>query len=171
MPPGHTLTVDVEDTDGWKGIDEALFLDPVDGNMVAFGRYTNRGAQSSPVVFTLLGTYGTRGGYTITTRTGPLEPCPIDAAAKGSVESCWTTPGYHTGKYPGLAFATTVPFGPQIGDREPAVLRAADVSPVKLVRQDLNPDRVEGDPARSRRLDGDGLALLRAAGESHRPIR
>jgi TRAP-type mannitol/chloroaromatic compound transport system substrate-binding protein len=40
----------------------------------------------------------------------------FDAAAAGSVESCWTTPGYHTGKYPALAFFTTVPFGPQIGE-------------------------------------------------------
>jgi TRAP-type mannitol/chloroaromatic compound transport system substrate-binding protein len=39
----------------------------------------------------------------------------FDAASKGSVESCWTTPGYHTGKYPALSFFTTVPFGPQIG--------------------------------------------------------
>jgi TRAP-type mannitol/chloroaromatic compound transport system substrate-binding protein len=36
--------------------------------------------------------------------------------SKGSVESCWTTPGYHTGKYPALAFFTTVPFGPGIGE-------------------------------------------------------
>src|SRR5262249_37944166 len=28
----------------------------------------------------------------------PLE-C-FDAVSKGSIESCWTTPGYHTGKYP-----------------------------------------------------------------------
>ncbi|MGH7278714.1 MAG: TRAP transporter substrate-binding protein [Candidatus Rokuibacteriota bacterium] len=40
----------------------------------------------------------------------------FDAVAKGAVESCWTTPGYHTGKYPALAFFTTVPFGPQIGE-------------------------------------------------------
>jgi TRAP-type mannitol/chloroaromatic compound transport system substrate-binding protein len=40
----------------------------------------------------------------------------FDAVSKGSVESCWTTPGYHTGKYPALAFFTTVPFGPQIGE-------------------------------------------------------
>ena len=40
----------------------------------------------------------------------------FDAASKGSVESCWTTPGYHTGKYPGLSFMTAVPFGPQIGE-------------------------------------------------------
>ena len=38
----------------------------------------------------------------------------FDAASKGSVESCWTTPGYHTGKYPALAFFTAVPFGPQL---------------------------------------------------------
>jgi TRAP-type mannitol/chloroaromatic compound transport system substrate-binding protein len=40
----------------------------------------------------------------------------FDAVSKGSVESCWTTPGYHTGKYPALAFFTTVPFGPHIGE-------------------------------------------------------
>src|SRR5215207_1667996 len=44
----------------------------------------------------------------------PLE-C-FDAVSKGSVESCWTTPGYYTGKYPSLAFFTTVPFGPPIGE-------------------------------------------------------
>ncbi|MGI9384937.1 MAG: TRAP transporter substrate-binding protein [Methyloligellaceae bacterium] len=40
----------------------------------------------------------------------------FDAASKGSVDACWTTPGYHTGKYPALAFFTTVPFGPQLGE-------------------------------------------------------
>jgi TRAP-type mannitol/chloroaromatic compound transport system substrate-binding protein len=40
----------------------------------------------------------------------------FDAASKGSVEACWTTPGFHTGKYPALAFFTTVPFGPQLGE-------------------------------------------------------
>ena len=40
----------------------------------------------------------------------------FDAAAAGSVEACWTTPGYHTGKYPALAFFTAVPFGPQFGE-------------------------------------------------------
>jgi TRAP-type mannitol/chloroaromatic compound transport system substrate-binding protein len=40
----------------------------------------------------------------------------FDAASKGSVESCWTTPGYHTGKFPALAFFTAVPFGPQYGE-------------------------------------------------------
>jgi TRAP-type mannitol/chloroaromatic compound transport system substrate-binding protein len=40
----------------------------------------------------------------------------FDAASKGSVEACWTTPGYHTGKIPALAFFTTVPFGPGYGE-------------------------------------------------------
>ncbi|NIM27155.1 MAG: C4-dicarboxylate ABC transporter [Gammaproteobacteria bacterium] len=41
----------------------------------------------------------------------------FDAASKGSVEACWTTPGYHTGKLgTGVAFFTAVPFGPQIGE-------------------------------------------------------
>ncbi|MEL0021566.1 MAG: hypothetical protein VW709_17010, partial [Rickettsiales bacterium] len=40
----------------------------------------------------------------------------FDAVSKGAVESCWTTPGYHTAKYPALSFFTTVPFGPQIGE-------------------------------------------------------
>ena len=40
----------------------------------------------------------------------------FDAASKGSVEACWTTPGYHTGKIPALAFFTSVPFGPQYGE-------------------------------------------------------
>ena len=40
----------------------------------------------------------------------------FDAASKGSVEACWTTPGYHTGKIPALAFFTAVPFGPQYGE-------------------------------------------------------
>jgi len=41
----------------------------------------------------------------------------FDAASKGSVESCWTTPGYHTGKLgPAVSFFTTVPFGPGFGE-------------------------------------------------------
>ena len=40
----------------------------------------------------------------------------FDAVSKGSVDSCWTTPGYHTGKYPAAAFFTTVPFGPSLGE-------------------------------------------------------
>ena len=51
-----------------------------------------------------------------------FEPCALvpaleafDAVSRGAVESAWTTPGYHTGKYPGLAFMTAVPFGPGFG--------------------------------------------------------
>ena len=44
----------------------------------------------------------------------PLE-C-FDAVSKGSIESCWTTPGFDTGKYPALAFFSSVPFGPHIGE-------------------------------------------------------
>ncbi len=40
----------------------------------------------------------------------------FDSVSKGAIESCWTTPGYHIGKYPALSFFTTVPFGPQIGE-------------------------------------------------------
>jgi len=40
----------------------------------------------------------------------------FDPVSQGSLESCWTTPGYHTGKYPALAFFTTVPFGPGFGE-------------------------------------------------------
>ena len=40
----------------------------------------------------------------------------FDPVSKGSVEACWTTPGYDTGKYTALAFFTTVPFGPAFGE-------------------------------------------------------
>ena len=41
----------------------------------------------------------------------------FDAASKGSVDSCYTTPGYHTGKLGGgVSFFTAVPFGPGIGE-------------------------------------------------------
>lgn len=41
----------------------------------------------------------------------------FDAASKGSVDSCYTTPGYHTGKLGGgVSFFTAVPFGPQMGE-------------------------------------------------------
>jgi TRAP-type mannitol/chloroaromatic compound transport system substrate-binding protein len=40
----------------------------------------------------------------------------FDPVSKGAVEACWTTPGYHTGKYPALAFFTAVPFGPGFGE-------------------------------------------------------
>jgi TRAP-type mannitol/chloroaromatic compound transport system substrate-binding protein len=76
-----------------------------------------------------LGTSGTRFSENVKVASGgtlelkffepgalvPALEC-FDAVSKGSVESCWTTPGYHTGKYPALAFFTTVPFGPQIGE-------------------------------------------------------
>jgi TRAP-type mannitol/chloroaromatic compound transport system substrate-binding protein len=40
----------------------------------------------------------------------------FDPVSKGSVEACWTTPGYDTGKIPAAAFFTTVPFGPSFGE-------------------------------------------------------
>jgi len=40
----------------------------------------------------------------------------FDAVGKGSIDSCWTTAGYHAGKVPALQFFTTVPFGPQLGE-------------------------------------------------------
>ena len=41
----------------------------------------------------------------------------FDAVSKGSVESCYTTPGYHTGKLgDGVSFFTAVPFGPGLGE-------------------------------------------------------
>jgi TRAP-type mannitol/chloroaromatic compound transport system substrate-binding protein len=40
----------------------------------------------------------------------------FDAASQGSVESCWTTPGYHAGKIPAVSFFTAVPFGPGYGE-------------------------------------------------------
>ena len=39
-----------------------------------------------------------------------------DAVSKGSIESCWTTPGYHAGKYSAVSFFTAVPFGPAFGE-------------------------------------------------------
>jgi TRAP-type mannitol/chloroaromatic compound transport system substrate-binding protein len=40
----------------------------------------------------------------------------FSAASVGSVESCWTTAAYHTGKIPALAFFSAVPFGPLYGE-------------------------------------------------------
>jgi len=77
-----------------------------------------------------LGTSGVRFSKNISDATGgrfdikffepgalvPALEC-FDAASKGSVESCWTTPGYHTGKLgEAVAFFTTVPFGPTFGE-------------------------------------------------------
>ena len=50
---------------------------------------------------------------------GALVPAleTFDAVSKGSVDSAWTTPGFHVGKLGGaLAFFGSVPFGPQIGE-------------------------------------------------------
>ncbi len=44
----------------------------------------------------------------------PLE-C-FDAVSRGSIQSCWTTAGFDTGKYPALAFFSSIPFGPQLGE-------------------------------------------------------
>jgi len=40
----------------------------------------------------------------------------FEPVSKGSIEACWTTPGYDTGKFPAAAFFTTVPFGPTFGE-------------------------------------------------------
>ena len=49
---------------------------------------------------------------------GALVPAleTFDAVSKGAIESAWTSPGYHAGRYPGLAFMTAVPFGPGMGE-------------------------------------------------------
>src|SRR3990170_4635380 len=65
-----------------------------------------------------LGTSGVRFVKNISEATdGKFAIKFFDAASKGSVESCWTTPGYHTGKLgEGVSFFTTVPFGPTFGE-------------------------------------------------------
>jgi TRAP-type mannitol/chloroaromatic compound transport system substrate-binding protein len=40
----------------------------------------------------------------------------FEPVSKGSIEACWTTPGYDTGRIPAAAFFTTVPFGPGFGE-------------------------------------------------------
>ena len=40
----------------------------------------------------------------------------FDAVEAGSIDAMWGTAGYHTGKYPSLAFFTAVPFGPRAGE-------------------------------------------------------
>lgn len=49
---------------------------------------------------------------------GALVPAleTFDAVSKGAIETAWTSPGYHAGRYPGLAFMTAVPFGPGLGE-------------------------------------------------------
>ncbi len=34
----------------------------------------------------------------------------------GSIDSAWTTAGYHAGKFPALSWFTAVPFGPEMGE-------------------------------------------------------
>lgn len=77
-----------------------------------------------------LGTSGVRFSDNVSAMTGEkfnmkfFEPGALvpalecfDAVSKGAVESCYTTPGYHTGKLgAGVSFFTAVPFGPQIGE-------------------------------------------------------
>jgi len=40
----------------------------------------------------------------------------FNAVSKGSIESGWTTPGFHVGQIPAAPWFTTVPFGPQAGE-------------------------------------------------------
>jgi len=40
----------------------------------------------------------------------------FDAVSKGAVDLAWTPAGFHAGKYPALAFFTSVPFGPSYGE-------------------------------------------------------
>ena len=40
----------------------------------------------------------------------------FNAVAAGSIEAGWTTPGYHVGQIPSVAFFTGVPFGPAAGE-------------------------------------------------------
>ena len=113
----------------------------------------------------------------------PLE-C-FDAVSKGSIESCWTTPGYHTGKYPALAFFTTVPFGPPIGEflgvevvrRRQQVARRdlcqARPDSARLASPSL-PRRPAGSAtrsSRSSRAEGHEDALLRSRRPGHAEAR
>ena len=45
----------------------------------------------------------------------PAKEC-FDAVAAGSVDACWSTPGYWYGKEPALAMFAAVPFGPRAGE-------------------------------------------------------
>ena len=49
---------------------------------------------------------------------GALVPAleTFDATSKGAIDSAWTRPGYHEGKYLGLALMTTVPFGSALSE-------------------------------------------------------
>ena len=45
----------------------------------------------------------------------PPKEC-FDAVSAGSVDACWSTPGYWYGKEPALAMFAAVPFGPSAGE-------------------------------------------------------
>ena len=45
----------------------------------------------------------------------PAKEC-FDAVAAGSVDACWSTPGYWYGKEPAMALFSAVPFGPSAGE-------------------------------------------------------
>ncbi len=49
---------------------------------------------------------------------GALTPSleTFDATAKGAIDCAWTTPGFHAGRYPGLVFMASVPFGPGLSE-------------------------------------------------------
>lgn len=40
----------------------------------------------------------------------------FDAVSKGSIETSYTTPGFHAGKIPAITFFSSVPFGPQVDE-------------------------------------------------------
>jgi TRAP-type mannitol/chloroaromatic compound transport system substrate-binding protein len=108
----------------------ALALAAGSGSALAQKRVNWKMQSAFPGNLPHLGTSGVRFEKNITAATdgrfvvkfyepGALVPALecFDAASKGSVEACWTTPGYHTGKLgPGVSFFTTVPFGPTFGE-------------------------------------------------------
>ncbi len=108
----------------------ALALAAGSGSALAQKRVNWKMQSAFPGTLVHLGTSGVRFSKNLTEASdgrfnvkffepGALVPALecFDAAAKGSVESCWTTPGYHTGKLgPGISFFTTVPFGPTFGE-------------------------------------------------------
>ena len=62
----------------------------------------------------------------------------FDAASKGSVKSCWTTPGYHTGKLgKAVSFFTAVPFGPSL--RGISSLEEATATATSCVTSSISP--------------------------------
>lgn len=108
----------------------ALALAAGSGSALAQKRVNWKMQSAFPGNLPHLGTSGVRFEKNLSTATegrflikfyepGALVPALecFDAAAKGSVDACWTTPGYHTGKIgPAVSFFTTVPFGPTFGE-------------------------------------------------------